>query len=311
METLGRKKLLVLVVAILVIGAALAGVAFWSSWKVRQSLQTAEKALVEGDLDQAQEHLKKYLQARPKDSSALLLAVRIDRRRGDFQAFQQDLGSYEEIEGATAAGDLEKQLLKTQEGDLAAEEALKRRSAIDQGNALAIFEALGQGSVLAVRLPEAIEYLNQVMQKQPANATALYWRGRAWESWNQFEKAIGDYEKALTVRPAFDRARQGYAECLNRIGRVREAVGQYELLRRRQPENSRIVLSLAGCWEDLHELEKARDLVEDLLAREPENIPALVERGRIDLRRGRLDQAEETLDRALKLAPRNRDAHLV
>jgi tetratricopeptide (TPR) repeat protein len=311
MQTPGRKKLSILLIAILIVGAAPAGMALISSWKARQSLQAAEKALAESDLDQAQEQLKKYLQARPRDSNASLLAVRVDRRRGDYQAFEQDLRSYEEIEGTTAAGDLEKQLLKTQEGDLAAEEALKRRAAIDQGNALAIFEALGQGSVQAVRLPEGIEYLNQVIQKQPTNILALYWRGRAWESWNQFEKAIGDYEKALAVRPGFDRARQGYAECLNRIGRVREAVGQYELLHRRQPENSRIVLSLAGCWEDLRELEKARELVEELLAREPESIPALVERGRIDLRKGHLDQAEETLNRALKLAPRNRDVHLV
>jgi tetratricopeptide (TPR) repeat protein len=311
MQTPGRKKLAVLLIAILIVAAARAGMALVSSWKARQSLQAAENALAESDLEVAQEHLQKYLRARPKDSSALLLAVRIDRRRGDFQAFEQDLTSYEEIEGPTAAGDLEKQLLQTQEGNLTAEEALKRRAAIDQGNALVIFEALGQGSVLAVRLPEGIEYLNQVIQKQPTNVLALYWRGRAWESWNQFEKAIEDYEKALAIRPSFDRARQGYAECLNRVGRVREAVGQYEVSHRRLPANSKIILSLAGCWEDLHELEKARAMVEELLASEPENIPALVERARIELRSGRLAQAEEIVDRVIKLAPRNRDIHLV
>src|SRR5260370_1709812 len=95
------------------------------------------------------------------------------------------------------------------------------------------------------------------------------------------------------------------------MGRVREAVGQYDLLRRRQPDNSGMILSLAGCWEDLHELEKAQELVNELLTREPENVAAMVEKGRIALRKGQFDQAEESLEQALKLAPRSRDAHLV
>ncbi len=310
-ETPGRKKLSVLLVALLVIGAAWAGMIWVSSWKARQHREAAEKALAENDLDQAQEQLAKHLQARPRDSNALLLAARTARRRGDLQAFEQYLKAYEQIQGPTPAGEFEKQLRQVQEGDLTAEESLKRRTSIDETNAGLILEALGQGNVLAVHLPQAIECLNQVVQKQPSNTLALYWRGRAWESWNQFEKALDDYEKALAVRPDFDRARQGYAECLNRIGRVREAVGQYDLLRRRQPDNSGMILSLAGCWEDLHELEKAQELVNELLTREPENVAAMVEKGRIALRKGQFDQAEESVEQALKLAPRSRDAHLV
>jgi tetratricopeptide (TPR) repeat protein len=310
-ETLGRKKLSVILIAILVVAAAWAGMILASSWKARQHWEAAEKALTENDLDQAQEQLAKYLQARPRDSNALLLAARTARRRGDLQAFEQHLKAYEQIQGPTPAGEFEKQLRQVQEGDLAAEESLKQRTSIDETNAGLILEALGQGNVSAVHLPQAIECLNQVVQKQPSNTLALYWRGQAWESWNQFEKALDDYETALAVRPDFDRARQGYAECLNRIGRVREAVGQYDLLRRRQPDNSGMILSLAGCWEDLHELEKAQELVNGLLAREPENVAALVEKGRIALRKGQFDQAEESLEQALKLAPRSRDAHLV
>ncbi len=177
-----------------------------SSWKARQHREAAEKALAENDLDQAQEQLTKYLQARPRDGNALLLAARTARRRGDLQAFEQHLKAYEQIQGPTPAGDLEKQLLQVQEGDLTAEESLKRRTSIDETNAGLILEALGQGNVLAVHLPQAIECLNQVMQKQPGNTLALYWRGRAWESWNQFEKALDDYEKALAFRPDFDRS---------------------------------------------------------------------------------------------------------
>jgi tetratricopeptide (TPR) repeat protein len=310
-QTPGRKKLPVLLTAIVIAGGAWGGMVLVSSWKARQHLQAAEKSLAENRLDQAQVQLTKYLQARPRDCNALLLTARTARRRGDLEAFDRYLLAYEQIQGAAPAVGLEKQLAQAQEGDLAAEESLRRRTATDEANSVLILEALGQGNVLAVHLPQAIEYLNQVVQRQPNNYLALYWRGRAWESWNQFEKAVEDYEKSLEVCPDFDRARQGYAECLNRIGRVREAIGQLELLRRRQPENSAILLSLAACWQDLHELERSQVLVDELLTREPDNVSALVEKGRIALRTSRFNQAEESLDRALKIAPRSRDAHLV
>ncbi|HEV2949269.1 MAG TPA: hypothetical protein VGX70_17980 [Gemmataceae bacterium] len=52
-ETLGRKKLSVILIAILVVAAAWAGMILVSSWKARQQREAAEKALAENDLDQA------------------------------------------------------------------------------------------------------------------------------------------------------------------------------------------------------------------------------------------------------------------
>jgi tetratricopeptide (TPR) repeat protein len=149
------------------------------------------------------------------------------------------------------------------------------------------------------------------LEKQPNNYLALFWRGRAWEIANQFEQAVADFEKALAARPEFDRARLAYADNLNRMGRVREAVAQYELLHRRQPDNEAVVLSCAGCWEDLRELDTAGELIDQLLAEKPEYIPALVEKARIELRKGKLEHAEESLRQAIKLSPRDRDANFV
>jgi tetratricopeptide (TPR) repeat protein len=274
--------------------------------------QAAEKALAEFDLDRAQVLLTKNLKIRPRDSDGLLLAARTARRRSDYQAFDRYLDAHQEIQGVTPAGDLEKQLLQAQEGDLAPVEArLKRRLETDDTNSLLILEALGRGSVIAVKLPEAIQYLSLALEKQPSNYLALYWRGRAWETLNQFEKASEDYEKALAVRPAYDPARIAFAGCLSSVGRVRESVGQYVLLHRRQPENALVVLRLAECWQYLHEMEKAQELVDGLLAQEPTYVPALVEKGRIAIRKGLLQEAEDALHRAIKLAPRNRDAFFV
>ncbi len=311
-QTPGRKKLPVLLTAIFIVGGAWGAAILATSWYARHHYQAAVKSLADFDLDQAQEHLTKCLKARPHDSEALLLAARTARRRGDLPSFDQYLHAYEQVQGISSAGDLEKHRLQAQEGDLIqVEKSLKGKVEAEDSNSGLILEALGQGNVMAVHLPEAIGYLNQVLEKQPTNYLALYWRGKAWENWNHFEKAVEDYEKALAIHPEFDPARQGYADSLNRVGRVREAVGQYDLLRRRQPENSTIVLNLAGCWEDLHDLDKAQKFVDELLAENPDSVPALVERGRIGLRTGRVDQADESLGTALKSAPNDRDALFV
>jgi predicted Zn-dependent protease len=69
------------------------------------------------------------------------------------------------------------------------------------------------------------------------------------------------------------------------------------------------VLGLARCRLDLHELDEAGRLLDGLLAERPDHVAALVERGRLALRRGREAEAEPDLRRACELAPHNRDAH--
>src|SRR5947209_8490302 len=117
-QTPGRKKLPVLIAAIFFVGGAWGAAILVTSLYDRHQYQAALQALDGFDLDQAQEHLTKFLKHKPRDSGALLLAARTARRRGNLQAFNTHLHAYDQIQGATPAGDLEKQLLQAQEGDL-------------------------------------------------------------------------------------------------------------------------------------------------------------------------------------------------
>jgi tetratricopeptide (TPR) repeat protein len=302
-------KTRLLIILVCLTGLAWGGVRVATSYSARRHLQAAKDALAEMNLDQAQGEFDQYLQSRPQDSAAHLLAAQTARRRGDLPAFEDHLDAYEKIEGRTAASSLERSLLQAQEGNVAGAEKLFSSPLTD--NELLISEALGRGHVMALHLPQAVQYLNKVLEKKPNNYLALFWRARAWEISKQFDPAIADLEKVLAIRPEFDRARLAYADNLNRAGRVREAVAQFELLHRRQPDNEAIVLSCAACWEDLHELNKAQDLVDGLLTQKPNFVPALVEKGRIGLRAGQLGQAEEQLRHAIQLSPRDRDANFV
>src|SRR5207302_877964 len=84
-----------------------------------------------------------------------------------------------------------------------------------------------------------------------------------------------------------------------------------ELLRRRQPDNLAVAVGLAHCLHDLAELKEARELLDSVLPSHPEHVAALVERGRVAIRQGELENAESWLRKAVSLAPLDQDAHVV
>ncbi|HMC66914.1 MAG TPA: tetratricopeptide repeat protein, partial [Gemmataceae bacterium] len=126
----------------------------------------------------------------------------------------------------------------------------------------------------------------------------------------EYADALPDYEEAFKLRPDSNEARLRLANVLYRVGRVREAVGHFEWLRQ-QESNKQVLLGLAKCRYDLHQLDEARQLLEALLAENPSYVPALVERGRVAFRQGQVPKAENLLQRAVKIAPFDRESHVI
>jgi tetratricopeptide (TPR) repeat protein len=304
-----RRGLLVLGgLIVLAVGGGALGVYLWAQYHHG----AAAKALARFDFDQAQHHWRLYLKIWPKDSSAHLAAAQTARRRGKFDEAAGHLESVERLQGVTAGTALERILQQAQKGKRGdVEQRLLALLENDDQDTPLIYEALGQGYLAGFHLPEALHCLDQLLEHQPENVLGLTGRARVWQLWNQFDKAVADFQKAVDLHPELDKARLGLADSLNHVGRVREAVAQYEILRRRQPNDLEVLLRQARCWQDLNELETAREMVAKVLAEKPDWILALVERGRIALRMRQPAQAEEWLRRAVQLAPRDRDAHFV
>ncbi len=305
----GKGALLVLAgLVIVAAGAGAVGIYLWTGYQYR----AAEKALGRFDFDKAQHHLDLYLKVRPNDSSAHFLAAQTARRRGNSEEGAGHLEIVERLQGVTAGTSLERVLQQAQDGKLGeVEQRLRPLLDKDDQDPSLIYEALGQCYLTGFHLPEAFHCLDQLLERQPNNVLGLTGRARVWQMWNQFDKAVADFQRAVDLHPELDRARLGLADNLNRAGRVREAVAQYEILHRRQPTDLEILLRQAGCWEDLNELEIARAIVDAVLAENPDWISALVERARIALRMRQPGEAEEWVHRAIQRAPRDRDAHFV
>jgi tetratricopeptide (TPR) repeat protein len=243
--------LLVLVgLVVVAAGTGAVGIYLWTGYQYRAT----EKVLGRFDFNQAQQHLDLYLQVRPNDSSAHFLDAQTARRRGNSEEAARHLETVKRFQGVTAGTFLERVLQQAQDGKLGeVEQRLRPLFPKDDQDPSLIYEAPGQCYLAGFHLPEALHYLNTLLERQPNNVLGLTGRARVWQMWNQFDKAVADFQRAVDLHPELGRARLGLAENLNRVGQVREAVTQYEILHRRQPTDLEVLLRQAGCWEDLNQ----------------------------------------------------------
>jgi tetratricopeptide (TPR) repeat protein len=301
-----RAKLVVGALALLGVGLGILVPYAWS----RYQLQAAEQSLHRHDLDTAQAYLERSLAKWSGNVRALFLAAQTARRLDDCGQAERRLTEYERRQGVTDESRLEWLLLGVQQGDLGGQ-VRYLQSLVDAEHPAAplILEALAKGFLNVSRWSDMFPCLRLLLEREPTNAPALVLRGKRWDGLHYPEQALEDYERAVELVPACSGGRLRLAETLQRLGRVREAVAHFQCLRQERPGNPAVTLGLARCWFDSHELAKAEELLDTFLQAQPDHVAALVERGRLALSRGQLDDAEGKLSRATLLAPWHREAH--
>jgi tetratricopeptide (TPR) repeat protein len=270
----------------------------------------AERALRRNDPAAARAHVERCLARWPGNSRALFLAAQAARRDDACADAERYLTASEEASGATPASRLEWTLLGAQQGDFGDDED-RLRADVDRNHpdAPAILEALGKGYSAAYRFPEAIAALSRLIDRTPGHAPALVLRGTVLDKLRQADKAEEDFRRAVDFAPDRPAAHAALAGFLNRHGHTREAIAHFELARRSRPADAAIALGLARAFADSADLDEANRLLDEHLAADPKNAEALVERGRLALRRGRAAEAEPFLARAVAEAPWHRDGH--
>ena len=78
-------------------------------------------------------------------------------------------------------------------------------------------------------------------------------RRKGWEGLHQTERAVDDYQRAVTLNPESREGRLA-SEALDHAGRVREATAHFECLCQIEPSNPAVPLGLAHCRFESHEL---------------------------------------------------------
>jgi len=126
-----------------------------------------------------------------------LFAAREARRDDDCAAAESCLAACWRLPGLRGAIDLEEQLLGVQQGDLRNEKEWHSRVAGNSADSRLILESLAKGNLARFQWMTAQSYAESILDQQPADARALWLRGRAQFEMHLEEQALSDLERAM------------------------------------------------------------------------------------------------------------------
>lgn len=290
----------------------------------------ALQALERRDFRDAGFHLNECLRAWPSDPAVHLLAAQTARRRGDFNDAERKLRAYGRLNGPMERAALEYRLLIFHQGNIADSEKLfelVRREAHGPATYLILEAVIGeniklleQASNSGMTLIEgpagqarastetAISLWRQLRTGKADQACGLVWLGRIQRLISQ-QEAASTFQQALEVDPNHFEARLYLALALA-DDHVRETVRNLEILRRSHPQNHEVGVLLGSYYRSLGMFDEARGILDEILAAEPDRLAAVVERGKLALDAGCLEEAEPYLRRGVALAPADAFNHL-
>jgi tetratricopeptide (TPR) repeat protein len=320
----GRKTRILLAAVLTVVGYACyeGGVYLWG----RHHYQAAEAALDRRDVPSATYHIQKVLKVWPREPAVHLLAARAARRRREYDRALAHLQQLQKYDGPQNAVELEYKLLRVQEGDLddlsillayaaeypdAADTPVILEACIEGGlKGLVPAYAEGmtfQGGTAASKVSQLHRAVDQWLASRPDvadQAQGYVWRGGVHGLENDKPHALEDTRRALELDPNHFGARLQLGIFLAQE-KPADALAEFETLHRREPANNQVRAWLAATHRNLGHLDEARVQLDELLRVEPNNVGALHERALVAMDAQRPSEAEQWLQQALLLAPRD------
>jgi tetratricopeptide (TPR) repeat protein len=290
----------------LVISGAIAGAGFllYPHLRAWYHLRAAREPSQRYHNAQVVRHVRICLDIWPRDPEVLLLAARAARRAEFYDETERLLSRYREVRGNDDAFAFEHLLLAAERRvDQVAELCW---SHVEKGHVdTALFlEALTRGYLRQYRYGQAQLCLDRWKQVQPDSPQAFYLEGLfLLDHLHNMSSAADSYRRALELDPDHEEARLGLAVALLEDKSFAQAAKHFERLRQCQPDNLRVLVGLAECRDGLGESAEAVQLVDDVLVRQPQFAAALSLRGRLALKNGQLEEAENCLRQALRHNP--------
>lgn len=304
------------------------GLYCWGSYQSR----AAERALERRDFLQAGIHLRKCQLAWPRDPTPWLLAAQTARRQGDFAEAHRQLRVYKEKNGPLPALQLEHQLLRLQQGDLAEADmflsfcndhpAGLETPFVLEALVVGQLKALSEESLLWTASPQrraaaasdlvrARRSVDLWLRLRPGKADqvqGLTWSGQFHDLASEYPEDVADYRKALELDPDNYAARMYLALTLIPYA-PKEAAAHLERVRQLYPEKPLVHSELAKLRRSLGQLDEAKKILDEILAANPDYVSALIERGNVALDMRQFDDAERWLRRAVTLDPNDPNSH--
>ena len=270
----------------------------------------AEAAAARRDFPAARAHLDHYLATAPTDRDTHLLAARVARRTGDAPASEAHLRRFADLGGDRELVALERALTRIEGGDPTGSGAVFEfcKARPDHPAVPFALESLTIGMRKIGQADQAENCANEWLRRvvTPAEKAAAHvGRGLALEMKGLTPEAAVEYRRAIALVPGHVEGRYKLAEFLTR-DEPTEALGLFRGLVAEQPDRPEVRLGMARCHRQLGDHAAAAGVLGPLLRSRPDDPDVLAEAGVLALDRGRPDEAQELLRRAVEKAPTQR-----
>jgi len=298
-----------LAAVVLLVGLGFSGWTIAGQVQAWRHLRAGREALEREDAEAARPHLAECVRTWPSNAEVRFLAAQAARRCGELDEARKQLRVAAELGWVEQAIDLERALLRVQQGELpAVEDFLSDCVKREHPNSDLILEILTPAYLRNFQLHHASQCVDRWLELRPKSAMAWYSKGLLAERKLSPTKAAEAYQEAVGLDPARRGFRVALARVLLDANRPSEARPHLEELQRLAPEDVEGQVLLGRCLHRLDERDRAIEVLDAVLSRQSEHGDALCLRGQLELDRGQPQQAALYLRRAVQRQPLNREA---
>jgi tetratricopeptide (TPR) repeat protein len=173
-------------------------------------------------------------------------------------------------------------------------------------------EEYGSAIILRVRIlrfldrpEEAIEVLEKAIQHEQSRSPDMYVLLAAlYQLQDKSDLGRKTFDRALSAFPGNDELLYDYGLFLDTLGSQEEALSVMQELIRRQPEHGEALNYVGYLWADksIH-LDKALEYIQRAVKLKPDNNYIRDSLGWVYYRLGRMEEARQTLEEAVKISP--------
>lgn len=301
--------------------AVLAFVASDSPARVAHAM--ARAALQRLDLVSAQQWVERARLVSSRNAATELLAARIARRQGDFEAASTLLRQAEQWGADRRDVRLEELLALAQTGNLdQIESELATRLSEPGAPTDEISDAYANGLAFLSRFEDASSLLSAWRDDYPDDPRPRYRLGRLHEHFERWERAESAHLQAVEVADDFLPAWYRLGRVYTMLRRLDEALAAFEKCRQNAANPLAAEVELAATHRALGDTQRARELLQDVLqnpreaidasyrdfGENPADFPAAALLGDLESEAGNLDEALKWLRLALNDNPRDLSA---
>lgn len=194
-----------------------------------------------------------------------------------------------------------KQFDRDEDGLKAIRLALDRDPSQEEASA-AYIELLGDDN-----LHEALEFWEDVLDKNPVEANANYWTGEIYRRLHKAALAIRHLKRAIETKPSDWRSHYSLGQIYLDQHRHQEAEEEFGKACDAKPGEFELVLARARVCKELYQFDDALTHLSAAMGLDPDNRELKIEHARLAVQMGAFEQATAGLELALEDSPDEED----